>query len=89
MPYLFFTPHLLFDSPLLFLRPVSTRTPRIQRSPILASLGSETKAKEVYPEDYYAGGAYLSLPFGNVRPFPYPYLTAFSITHRGNCAPLQ
>ena len=53
--------------------------------PSLASLGSETKAKEVYPEDYYAGGAYVSLPFGNVRPFPYPCLTAFPITHRGNC----
>jgi hypothetical protein len=35
--------------------------------PSLASLGSETKAKEVYPEDYYSGGAYVSLPFGNVR----------------------
>ena len=55
--------------------------------PSLASLGSETKAKEIYPEDYYSGGAYVSLPFGNVRPFPYPYLTAFPITHRGNCAP--
>ena len=35
--------------------------------PSLASLGSETKAKDVYPEDYYSGGAYVSLPFGNVR----------------------
>ena len=35
--------------------------------PSLASLGPETKAKDVYPEDYYSGGAYVSLPFGNVR----------------------
>ncbi|KAI0303924.1 alpha/beta-hydrolase [Russula brevipes] len=35
--------------------------------PSLASLGPETKAKDIYPEDYYAGGAYVSLPFGNVR----------------------
>ena len=35
--------------------------------PSLASLGPETKAKDVYPEDYYTGGAYVSLPFGNVR----------------------
>jgi hypothetical protein len=35
--------------------------------PSLASLGPETKTKDVYPEDYYSGGAYVSLPFGNVR----------------------
>ncbi|KAH9983030.1 alpha/beta-hydrolase [Russula compacta] len=35
--------------------------------PSLASLGQETKAKVIYPEDYYSGGAYVSLPFGNVR----------------------
>jgi len=35
--------------------------------PSLASLGPETKAKDIYPEDYYSGGAYVSLPFGNVR----------------------
>lgn len=39
--------------------------------PSLASLGPETKAKDVYPEDYYSGGAYVSLPFGNVRLYPY------------------
>jgi len=33
----------------------------------LASLGSETKTKDIYPEEYYPGGAYVSLPFGNVR----------------------
>lgn len=38
--------------------------------PSLASLGPETKAKDVYPEDYYSGGAYVSLPFGNVRLSP-------------------
>ena len=36
----------------------------------LASLGPETKAKDIYPEDYYSGGAYVALPFGNVRPRP-------------------
>ena len=34
--------------------------------PSLSSLGSETKAKDIYPEEYYPGGAYVSLPFGNV-----------------------
>src|SRR6266403_382334 len=43
--------------------------------PSLASLGPETKAKDVYPEDYYSGGAYVSLPFGNVR--PYCFLSLF------------
>jgi hypothetical protein len=38
--------------------------------PSLASLGPETKAQDVYPEDYYSGGAYVSLPFGNVRSIP-------------------
>ncbi|KAI9513236.1 Alpha/Beta hydrolase protein [Russula earlei] len=35
--------------------------------PSLASLGPETKANDIYPEDYYSGGAYVTLPFGNVR----------------------
>ncbi|KAH9002272.1 Alpha/Beta hydrolase protein [Lactarius hatsudake] len=35
--------------------------------PSLSSLGPETKAKDIYPEEYYPGGAYVSLPFGNVR----------------------
>ncbi|SRR6266404_2656880 len=35
--------------------------------PSLASLGPETKAMDIYPEEYYPGGAYVSLPFGNVR----------------------
>ncbi|KAH9961403.1 hypothetical protein BJV74DRAFT_871796 [Russula compacta] len=34
--------------------------------PSLDSLGQETKAKVIYPEDYYSGGAYVSLPFGNI-----------------------
>ena len=45
--------------------------------PSLASLGPETKAQDVYPEDYYSGGAYVSLPFGNVRPYPYCFLLSF------------
>jgi hypothetical protein len=39
--------------------------------PSLASLGPETKAQCVYPEDFYPGGAYVSLPFGKVCP-PFP-----------------
>jgi pimeloyl-ACP methyl ester carboxylesterase len=35
--------------------------------PSLASLGPETKTKDIYPDDYYPGGSYVSLPFGNVR----------------------
>ncbi|KAI0254868.1 alpha/beta-hydrolase [Lactifluus subvellereus] len=35
--------------------------------PSLASLGPETKAQDIYPENYYPGGAYVSLPFGKVR----------------------
>jgi hypothetical protein len=38
--------------------------------PSLASLGPETKAKDIYPEEYYPGGAYVSLPFGNVSLHP-------------------
>ena len=34
--------------------------------PSLASLGPETKAKDIYPAEYYPGGAYVSLPFGKV-----------------------
>jgi hypothetical protein len=34
--------------------------------PSLSSLGPETKAKDIYPAEYYPGGAYVSLPFGNV-----------------------
>ena len=34
--------------------------------PSLASLGPETKAKDIYPAEYYPGGAYVPLPFGNV-----------------------
>lgn len=56
--------------------------------PSLASLGPETKAKDVYPENYYSGGAYVSLPFGNVRlslffptPVPIPICS-----RRGDCA---
>jgi len=45
--------------------------------PSLASLGPETKTKDVYPEDYYPGGAYVSLPFGNVRLYPYCFLPLF------------
>jgi hypothetical protein len=45
--------------------------------PSLASLGPETKAKDVYPENYYSGGAYVSLPFGNVRLYPYPTVPLF------------
>ena len=53
--------------------------------PSLSSLGPETKAKDVYPEDYYSGGAYVSLPFGNVRLCPYCFLLLFKYQH-GDCA---
>ncbi len=53
--------------------------------PSLASLGPETKAKDVYPEDYYSGGAYVSLPFGNVSPYPcFLPLFQYQCSHRGN-----
>jgi hypothetical protein len=48
--------------------------------PSLASLGPETKTKDVYPEDYYSGGAYVSLPFGNVRlPLLFPTVVPIPI----------
>ena len=47
--------------------------------PSLASLGPGTKAQDIYPEDYYPGGAYVTLPFGKVCPHPHPYYYRFPI----------
>ena len=46
-----------------------------ERSILGARAGTE--AKDVNPENYYSGGAYVSLPFGNVRLYPYPTVPLF------------
>jgi hypothetical protein len=74
-PYQCFTSSLLLISSLIVLSYFFAQFPHAPQGysvhPSLASLGSETKAKDVYPEDYYSGGAYVSLPFGKVRLYPY------------------
>ncbi|KDQ63984.1 hypothetical protein JAAARDRAFT_27662 [Jaapia argillacea MUCL 33604] len=35
--------------------------------PSLASLGSDSRACAIYPEDFYQGGSYVNLPYGKVR----------------------
>lgn len=85
------TSSLLFISSLILLSYFFSQFPHAPQGysvhPSLASLGPETKAKDVYPEDYYSGGAYVSLPFGNVRlslwfpaAIPIPILCPRSVT---------
>ncbi|KAH9965783.1 alpha/beta-hydrolase [Russula dissimulans] len=70
-PYQCLTSSLLLISSLVLLSYFFAQFPHAPQGycvhPSLASLGSETKAKDIYPEDYYPGGAYVSLPFGDVR----------------------
>jgi len=74
-PYQCITSSLLLISSLILLSYFFVQFPHAPQGysvyPSLASLGSETKAKDIYPEDYYSGGAYVSLPFGNVRLYPH------------------
>lgn len=35
----------------------------------LASLPSDSRSWTIYPEDFYPGGGYVSLPFGRVSAF--------------------
>jgi hypothetical protein len=74
-PYQCLTSSLLLISSLIVLSYFFAQFPHAPQKysvhPSLASLGSETKAKDVYPEDYYSGGAYVSLPFGKVCLYPY------------------
>jgi hypothetical protein len=86
-PYQCLAPSFLLISSLILLSYFFAQFPHAPQGysvhPSLASLGPETKAKDIYPEDYYAGGAYVSLPFGNVRPLP--HRTAFLYPHRAPC----
>ncbi|KAI0268094.1 alpha/beta-hydrolase [Gloeopeniophorella convolvens] len=70
-PYQCLTLSLLLIPPLLLISYFFAQFPHAPQGysvhPSLASLGPETKAKDIYPEDYYTGGAYVSLPFGRVR----------------------
>jgi hypothetical protein len=74
-PYQCLTTSLLLISSLILLSYFFAQFPHAPQGysvhPSLASLGPETKAKDVYPENYYPGGAYVPLPFGNVRLYPY------------------
>lgn len=47
--------------------------------PSLASLAPDSRSWSIYPEDYYPGGAYVSLPFGRVRPISLPLQSDASI----------
>ncbi|KAH9970346.1 hypothetical protein BJV74DRAFT_867169 [Russula compacta] len=77
-------PHSLsFSSPLILF----PHAPQDSVHPSLDSLGQEPRPV-IYPEDYYSGGAYVSLPFGNVRLHSRPYVAARSVTPlRHLCVP--
>jgi hypothetical protein len=58
-------PPLIFASYLLAAFPNPPETLHVH--PSLASLPSSAKSWQIYPEDYYEGGAYAVFPYGRMR----------------------
>ncbi|KAF9449057.1 alpha/beta-hydrolase [Macrolepiota fuliginosa MF-IS2] len=58
-------PPLIFASYLLSAFPNPPETLNVH--PSLASLPPNAKSWQIYPEDYYEGGAYVDFPYGRVR----------------------
>ena len=69
---LFVVPTLLFATYLFAAFPNPPAPIYLHKS--LSSLPPNAMSWSIYPEDFYPGGAYLSLPFGRVR------LSAFNLS---------
>lgn len=62
--FLLILPSLILSLYFLAAFPAPPRPPSKYSS--LADLPKTVKTWEIYPEDFYAGGAYLDLPYGRV-----------------------
>jgi hypothetical protein len=66
-PPLLLASYYLLATPRTTPKASESRVLPLPADPGLASLPSESRAREVYPEDWIEGGAYLQLPLGRVR----------------------